>query len=386
MRDRQTAEALSDEPERSAAIVELAAPAAPRALSVGRVLALQRTAGNHSVAALISQARRSSLDRCPECGGTCKDAHDKQEHEHDEEHKDERDRGALRAKMLGGAQEPTTTAPTGDNYRIIEEEGEESAEEETAEQPAETVAPEGPREKRVEVGVQQVLPGGSFDAEPSDLRAKATTTVRGGAAASQAMGAGVYGLTWEESVDISISVKKVGATWQAVCNKLTGHYSQQTRLLPGQSEVTGVAGNTTLANYCQQVTGLNTLGNTAGNPWYMQRAVKVHEDVHAAHFGPGLVAAEPGITAGIEAVTIADVAGWKTADALTAMKADANFQAAAAAARGLWVAQNNVLLAGDHAPGGPTDTAEHTVVDPVVNRICAHAKKQGWAACPVCPP
>ena len=40
------------------------------------------------------------------------------------------------------------------------------------------------------------------------------------------------------------------------------------------------------------------------------------------------------------------------ATALAALKADANFQAAAAAARGTWVAQNNGLLAGDHPAGG----------------------------------
>jgi hypothetical protein len=160
-------------------------------------------------------------------------------------------------------------------------------------------------------------------------------------------------------------------------------------LLPGppkQDEVTGPAGNTTETNFCEQVQGLKTLGNTIGNPWYMLQAVKDHENVHAAHFGPGLTAAEPAITAALEAVSVPDAAGMTQAAAARALAADATFKAAVTAALQTWIAQDNTLLAGDHAAGGPTDTAEHNVVDPMITSICAHAKKETWGACADCPP
>ena len=249
----------------------------------------------------------------------------------------------------------------------------------------------GARQKRrasapVEVSVAQVQPGPVRSGPGLAPRSKATTSVAGGAAPTNALGATDYGLTMEEGIVPTIGAKKVGSAWHPVVTSLLGNFSQQVRLLAGQSEVTGPAGNTTKTNFCKQVQGLKTLGNTIGNPWYMLQAVKDHEDVHAAHFGPGLKAAEPAITAALEAVSVPDVPGMAQAAAATALAASATFKAAVTAALQTWIAQDNTLLAGDHAAGGPTDVAEHKVVDPMITSICAHAKKEKWGACADCPP
>ena len=260
----------------------------------------------------------------------------------------------------------------------------------------------GGRHKRgarapVEVSVAGVQPGPVRSGSGLALRSKATTSVAGGATPTHALDATDYGLTIEEAIVPTIGAKKVsswfgswfGSYWYPVVTSLVGSFSQQVRLLPGppkQDEVTGPAGNTTKTNFCEQVKGLKTLGNTIGNPWYMLQAVKDHEDVHAAHFGPGLQAAEPAITAALEAVSIPDAAGMTQAAAAKALAADATFKAAVKAALQTWIAQDNTLLAGDHAPGGPTDTAEHKVVDPMITSICAHAKNETWGACTDCPP
>src|SRR4051794_15904225 len=105
MRERQTAERTTEDEALSAVpTVEVA----PATLSVARVLALQRTAGNHNVAALLSGARQTSISRCPDCGGTCKDGC---EEKHAQEEEDEERAGNPRAKSIGGAKEPSNTAP-----------------------------------------------------------------------------------------------------------------------------------------------------------------------------------------------------------------------------------------------------------------------------------
>jgi hypothetical protein len=218
-------------------------------------------------------------------------------------------------------------------------------------------------------------------------REKASTSVKGGAAASRALGAGMYGLTFEESVAVTIdaTLDKVANTWSPKLETIVGHFSQQVGLLPGQDEITGPSGNTTKANHCDQAENLAALGNVVGNTWYMKKAVKDHEDVHAAHFGPGLKNAAPAITTAIEAASVANGPKMKKAQAIALLKADATFLAEVANAKTLWVAEDDVLLAGDHAAGGPCDKAEHKIVDPMLKKICQHAKKQKWPACASCP-
>ena len=246
------------------------------------------------------------------------------------------------------------------------------------------------RQKRaasVAVSLEAVAPDVAAAGPARQRRAKASTSLKKVAASATsvaAMGA-AYGLTMEESIKVSIGAKKVGNTWHPKVTKLVGRYSQQARLLGTQTEVTGPSGNTTQANFCAQVEELSRLGYGAPHAWYMLKAVKRHENVHLAHFRRGLKNARPTIVHDIEAVSIPHVAGMKKKAAVAALKADPAFLAAVSGATATWSAQDDVLLAGDHAAGGPTDKAEHKVVDPMIKRICKHARKKGWAACPQCP-
>jgi len=236
----------------------------------------------------------------------------------------------------------------------------------------------------VAVDLTEPMPYTDHSADGGEL-AKAATSIKSGAAPSNALGAGDYGLTFPESVSVTISAAKTVTDWSPVVKTVTGHYSMQTRLLPGQHQVTGPGGNTTKANFCDQVTGLTTLGNTAGNKWYMLQAVKRHEAVHESRFKPALDAVLATITTSIESVKIPDAKGMNATSAAVKLKANAAFTAAVSAAQATWLAEILTRVAGDHASGGPAETAEHTVVDPMVTKICTHAKAKKWPACPACP-
>lgn len=217
---------------------------------------------------------------------------------------------------------------------------------------------------------------------------KASSQVRSGAAPSNALGPSTYGLTFPERVDVDITahLDKATGNWSPKVNKVTGHYSLQARLLPGQQEVTGPGGNTSQANFCDQVKELKALGFGAGvATWYMLNAVVKHEKVHASRFEPALKAAKPGIVSSIESITLPNAPGMTKAQAITQFRADPNFQAALVNAQQLWLAEILTRVAGDHAAGGPTDQAEHKVVDPMIKKICNHAKSKKWPNCPACP-
>jgi hypothetical protein len=209
------------------------------------------------------------------------------------------------------------------------------------------------------------------------------TAVTADGAPSHALTGCTWGFTFPESVDETCVGAKSGAIWKADPTSLQGHFSEQTRLLPSEVEVTGPDGNTTSANHCAQVGELKRLGDCPGK-WYMLAAVVAHEDVHAAHFGPALTAAAPDIQADFNAVTVPDAPGKTAATALTELQALPGYATAKGKMQPKWLQKVLGLVAGDH--GGPAAAAEHTVVDPMVTRICSHAKANAWPACGDCPP
>lgn len=189
-----------------------------------------------------------------------------------------------------------------------------------------------------------------------------------------------YGYTDTETVNIDISAVKSGNSWQAVVNGLTGNYSLRTRLLPGQQEV-DPGSNTSAATFCAQATELKNLGNPAATAaWYMESAVLAHERVHATRLRPALLAVAPTIEAQVEAITIPDFLAADATSAAALLRLHPAFLLAMANARTVWDAQYVTLINGDH--GGPTDAAEHQIVDPVVNRIRQMAKANSWGPCP----
>ncbi|SEL12546.1 eCIS core domain-containing protein [Nitrosovibrio tenuis] len=209
-----------------------------------------------------------------------------------------------------------------------------------------------------------------------------------GAAPSNALGPGVWGLTFPENVQVTIDVFDNAGVWQPVLTGVTGNYSLQTRLLPGVTEVTGPAGNTTAANYCAQINDLNSLTHAAA-AWFMLSAVLAHERVHARQFRAALI--DPSVIAplevAIEAITVPVTIFTPTAGvAEFFIRANPAFTTALNTAQANWLAQILVLVVNDHNPGGTADTEEHAIVDPMRRRICQHARANGWPACPpLCP-
>ena len=206
-----------------------------------------------------------------------------------------------------------------------------------------------------------------------------SATIAAGASPSHPVGGCTYGFTYPENVNIGIDACRDGTGWHCILVSLAGNYSKQARLLPGQQEVTGPGGNTSRMNFCPQATELNALGGCPGI-WYMLRAVEDHESVHEGHFLPAFRTVAPQIETEIETLGVPDT-GQSAAEAIAAIQALPGFTNGTAHAQQLWLGEILNLAAGDHS--GPTDAAEHAVVDPMVTAICASSSILG--TCPVCP-
>lgn len=150
-------------------------------------------------------------------------------------------------------------------------------------------------------------------------------------------------------------------------------------LLPGCTKV----GNTTSSNYCDQVFDLKNLGGS--DTWYMISAVVAHENVHASRLGPGLNDALASIEADVKTLTV-PANGQTKAQAISQLRALAGFEVARTDAKGYWDSAYIQLILGDHTTNGPTDVAEHAVVDPVGISICnLKTSNPSWPACSNCP-
>ena len=219
-------------------------------------------------------------------------------------------------------------------------------------------------------------------------------TAADGAPPSRPLGPGVWGLTFEENVQVAIRACRTGNQWNPVVTGIQGNYSLQARLLPGVTEVTGPppGGNSTMANFCAQMTDLDALTLGASN-WFMLAAVTAHEHVHATRFEPALEQVAPMIETDVETLNVPHVAGMTEAQAIAQIRALPAFGAAQANALALWRAEVDIRIANDHGSGGvrsrngPTYIAELGVVNPMIMRICSHARAAGWGACGMlCPP
>ncbi|AWW28651.1 hypothetical protein DN752_00010 [Echinicola strongylocentroti] len=211
-------------------------------------------------------------------------------------------------------------------------------------------------------------------------------TAQPGAAPSRALGAGVWGLTFPENVQVNLEVIDNGAVWQPVIVGVTGNYSLQTRLLPGVAEVSGPGGNSTAANYCNQINDMNSLTLVGGN-WFMASAVLAHERVHAEKFRDALI--DPSVLTpletAIEGITIPKHFAPNAGIAELMIRVSPTYLTALSNAQTNWLNQILVLVGGDHgAPAGtgPTYDAEKEILNPMIRRICHHAKANGWPSCP----
>lgn len=189
---------------------------------------------------------------------------------------------------------------------------------------------------------------------------------------------GVWGLTMPEDVEVNFYACKEGSYYRAVVTAVIGNYSQQTRLLPGVSEVMGPGANTTSVNYCTQMLNLDALGNFNPPEWYMLSAVQAHEQVHADHFLPGLSSVVNVISYSINVLTV-PYTGQPAAIAEDQIRSLPAFQTALSTAHVMWLAQTTILVANDHLTKTPQ--AEHNIVDPMISLICSFAMGNNWASC-----
>ncbi|HYK03235.1 MAG TPA: hypothetical protein VE974_15865 [Thermoanaerobaculia bacterium] len=227
-----------------------------------------------------------------------------------------------------------------------------------------------------------------------------TSTAAAFAAAGAALGAQVapsipvgadWGLAYPEQVNITIDARCDNGVWRAILTGLTGDYSIQAQLVAGVQEVTGPPpGNTTQANYCQQMSDLHGQA-PPGAQWYMLAAVVAHEQYHVTHFQPALVLAAPQIEPVVEALTVPIAPGKTRAQAITEIQALPGFAAARTQAQQFWLNHVLTLAAGDHGNPfgtGPAYQAELPIVQPMIAAICAYSRApaQNWPACPpACP-
>ena len=219
-------------------------------------------------------------------------------------------------------------------------------------------------------------PASTFDPAKADIEIQS--------AFSQTLPACFRGLSWEEAVDIDIGVRCHNGEYRAELTGLLGKYSKQVRLLPGppqEQEVTGIGGNTTEANYCAQIIDLKANGDNCPSYWYIKEATDKHEDVHIAHFKPGLQSVAADIEVDIEALSVS-AKGKTKAQAIAQIIALSSFKDAKVTARDKWFDANGPLLAPDH--NGPTQAVEGLIVNPMRMAICKHAKDKNWKACSAC--
>lgn len=189
---------------------------------------------------------------------------------------------------------------------------------------------------------------------------------------------GAWGLTLPENIGLDFEPKVNGGQWEMDITKINGRFSQQVRLIPGVTEVTGPKGNSNAGNYANQITDMRALGNPLGGVplWYMLKAVQDHEDVHKSQFLPALKSTVSKIEQQFNGLTAPG--GLSRVNAKNHIKGLAAFAPARTAAYQEWFNECARRIATDHKPGGHTDSAERRVVTPMINEINDAAVNNGW--------
>jgi hypothetical protein len=199
------------------------------------------------------------------------------------------------------------------------------------------------------------------------------------------MGAGVWGLTVTERMDIDITACSDGTNWRTILTGIKGYYSTQARLLPGVQEVTGPAGNTIQANFCKQATDLQGLSRAPNHQWFMLRAIQDHEAVHVSRLLPILRNSAADIERVLEQFSVPDN-GQTQQQAIAQIKALPAFVKNSTTAFNNWgTLYKNASIRDHRFPNGAAYIAEQVIVNPMAVLICNAARAQNWQpACPAC--
>lgn len=200
---------------------------------------------------------------------------------------------------------------------------------------------------------------------------------------------GIYGSVNRESVTLMVGCYKDGNVWRAVLKELVGYYSVQAQLIGDVKEVTGIGGNTTATNYCQQITDLKSFGfNEYDMPaqWYMLGAVIAHERVHVHSLQPSLDQSAREIRATLDNITV-PFTGQSYSEAKDQINSLVSLFSVDNALLDIWIRIHDEHAGIEHALGGAAQMAELNYMLPMINQICGYAKTQFplWPACTACP-
>lgn len=191
----------------------------------------------------------------------------------------------------------------------------------------------------------------------------------------------MWGMCFEESVDLEIGASFIDDEWRAILINANGNYSMQFRLIPGVSEVSSTNTN----NFCAQIRDLKALGtNYDVIKWYMLAAVQAHEEVHESHALTSLEAILLDIADEIKTLKVPNTNQTKT-QAVSELRSLAKFRDIANTAKKIWRDEWNLTVPYDHSAGGPCEVAEKSIVEPKGIQICNTASTQGWPSCSFCP-
>jgi hypothetical protein len=193
-----------------------------------------------------------------------------------------------------------------------------------------------------------------------------------------------YGLTWPQRILADIGARRIGDEWEPEVRRLTGDYSIQATLQPGQVDITlvSIPGVVTALNYQAIIAALDNYGDPPA-AWYSLAAVQNHESRHATRAHQALDDVAEQIEALVKAVTTNYTAGDNEGIAVTRIQALPAYGAALTAGWNLWVNRMAQLIAGDHHPGGPCEMAEEAITGPLKAEIRRLSIVNRWAAPPV---
>lgn len=207
---------------------------------------------------------------------------------------------------------------------------------------------------------------------------------------------GLWGRVVPEKVDFTITASHDMNNWYAILTgPIKGHYSIVTRLLPAYpalnypsvKEAVAPNGNSNECNYLHQISDLSVPARDGYRDWFMQSAIKKHEEVHGAHFGPILKAIVPSFETKIEArtgmwkITIPNT-GQTKAEAITGLKALNSYQMqSGSGVTSLWQTKTEEHVNTDHgtqAAPGPAITAELVETKILRDKIQTEAVAKNW--------
>lgn len=208
------------------------------------------------------------------------------------------------------------------------------------------------------------------------------TPKRSTAAQIAAMGPCLWGITSPDPLKVATLTCREGPLWRLRVAEVVSDIRTFSRQLPGQTAPT--TASSTAANFCGQVTDLDTLGACGAGHFYMLNAVRAHEAVHVDEWRTSMGSDWPAQKAIIEGLNVPAVGATKSkAAARAAMRGSAAFRNALQTDG---ASGNFPAFWGIADPNAQTDAAERVVVTPQIRHLCVNARNRGFGpgACPVC--